>query len=146
MKTLMFAICLTLFSCTAGPTSSPKRRLRYYLAEKTEGGDIFSQAALSGVDYRQLLRGATAKDPASLAAIFRFCGVMGEGAESHSEILYQLLRLWGDADYALVLSKQSPEVRSSVIANLDNQWGYSGWPPTEFPITYRLGKHSRRAP
>jgi hypothetical protein len=146
MRTIIFFLSLTMFSCQQ-EHSLTERRLRYYLASKTEGGSVFYQAASSGVDYRQLLRGATAKDSASLAGIFRFSvegGVMGEGAESHCEILYELLRLWGDAAYARVLSRQSPDVRAKVIADLDYQWAHPGWQATEFPITYRLAQHSRR--
>lgn len=131
-------------SCAAFRGQLPEQRLRYFLAMPQEGGDVFAQGELDGVDYRTLLRGAVAKDAAALSGIFRYTAhgkLMGEGAETNGEILYQLLHTWGDASYARILRAESREVRTAVIAELDYEWLYPGWRSHEFPITYRLAEH-----
>lgn len=123
---------------------TPEHQLRDYLAAKTERGDVFAQGKIDGVDYRNLLRGALAKDAKSLKGIFSYTAngqLMGEGAESNCDILRQLLLFWGDTAYARVLATEPPNVRCAVISAIDYAWPYPGWPPQKFPITYGLSKH-----
>ena len=145
------SILALLFSasvaCAVAGEGTAEQQLRNYLASKSERGSVFAQGTLDGVDYRKLLRGAVAKDSASLAGIFRYTAngkLMGEGAESNCAILRQLLRLWGDAAYSRVLAAESPKIRSAVIGALDYAWSYPGWRSNEFPVTYRLAKHIKR--
>ena len=131
---------------TSARERSAAETLRYYLAQPTSRGDVFSQGKLDGVDYRRLLRGAVAYDRASLVGIFQCTAdgqLMGEGAETNCEILHALLERWGDSRFATVLSPQPPRVRKAVIAALDYSWTYPGWRSTEFPKTYRLAPHQK---
>ncbi len=138
-------LILTSFSIScAAPAERPGRRLSYYLAMPTERGNVFAQGTLDGVDYRTLLRGAIAKDPASLTGIFRYTAngrLMGEGADTNCEILLQLLHTWGDTSYAHVLAAEPHKVRTAVVSALDYSWPSPGWQPKDFPVTYRLAKH-----
>ena len=138
--TILFAACV----CAFADGRPPEGELQTYHTSPSEGGSVFAQGTLDGVDYRKLLKGAVAKESRSLAGIFRYTAngkLMGEGAESNCDILRQLLRLWGDKAYARVLAAQSPKVRAAVIAALDYPWPHPGWKPRQFPLTYRLAKH-----
>jgi hypothetical protein len=121
-------------------------RLKYWMRQPDQRGGVFSQGKLDGVDYRKLLRGAVAYDRDSLVGLFRYTAdgkLMGEGGETNSEILHNLLEHWGDARFAAVLSRQPKRVRTAVIAELDYSWTHPGWKSTEFPRTYRLAKHQK---
>ena len=140
-------IALLIGGCASFAERSPDRQLRDYLAAPSESGNVFAQGTLDGVDYRKLLRGAVARDAQSLAGIFRYTAngqLMGEGAEANCDILFQLLRVWGDSAYASVLAAEPRKVRKAVIDALDYSWPYPGWRPTEYPITYRLAHHEPR--
>ena len=146
MRTVLLVLTLFNISCAA-PAEHPERRLSYYLAMPTARGNVFAQGTLDGVDYRNLLRGAIAKDSVSLSGIFRYTAnghLMGEGADTNCEILLHLLHTWGDTAYANVLAAESPKVRSAVIDALDYTWSHPGWQASEFPISYRLAKHIQR--
>ncbi|SRR6266498_2434960 len=123
-----------------------EEKLRYWLQQPDLRGGVFSQGKLDGVDYRKLLRGAVAYDRASLVGIFRYTAngqLMGEGAETNCEILHALLEHWGDSLFAAVLADEPNRVRRIVIAEIDYDWSYPGWKPTEFLKTYRLAPHEK---
>ncbi len=143
MKIIVLVLFLTAVNAIAGELT-PLQRLQSYLDSPSERGSVFAQSKLDGVDYRNLLRGAVAKDSASLTGIFRYTAngkLLGEGAESNCDILYQLLHLWGDASFARVLAVEPPKVQSVVISALDYAWPHPGWQSREFSATYRLAKH-----
>lgn len=141
-------LILAILSASCGtPSQRSKRRLQYYLAMPSERGSVFAQGTLDGVNYRRLLRGAIAKDPASLRGLFRYTAhgqIMGEGATDNDEILWHLLHTWGDAAFARVLAAEPLEVRTAVVSAINDAWPHPGWQPAEFPATYRLGKASHR--
>lgn len=141
-------IALLLIVCASAYARerSAEKDLRYYLKAPASGGDVFTQGKLDGVDYRKLLRGAVGYDRPSLVGLFRYTAsrhLMGEGAETNCSILHDLLEHCGDYRFAAVLGSQSVRVREAVVAMLDYSWGYPGWKPDQFPITYRLAKHEK---
>jgi hypothetical protein len=145
MKRTLLLFALFAVSC-ATPENDPGRQLRYYLNMPAEPGDFFTQGTLDGVNYRRLLRGAMAKDSQSLRGLFRYTAtgqLWGEGGESNDDVLLQLLKLWGDAPYARVVAGESPNVRTSVVAALDNTWDRS-WLAMKFPVTYHVAPHLAR--
>ena len=142
----ILAVIFLPFAVACADKRQAEERLRYWLQQPDSRGGVFSQGKLDGVDYRKLLRGAVAYDRASLAGLFRYTAdgqLMGEAAETHCELLHDLLEHWGDMRFAVVLSRQSKHVRTAVIADLDYSWQYPGWKPTEFPRTYRLAEHQK---
>ena len=116
--------------------------LKYWLRAGSD--TVFGQGKLDGVDYRKLLRGAVAMDAKSLSGIFRYTAngqLMGAGADDNCDILHQLLIWWGDRKFANVLSGESLKVRSAVFSAIGYAWGFPGWKPNQFPLTYALGAH-----
>ena len=145
-RSAIFTLLLFPLALTFAGKREAEERLRCWLHQPDSRGGVFSQGKLDGVDYRKLLRGAVAYDRASLAGLFRYTAngkLMGEGAETNCEILHDLLEHWGDATFAVTLSRQPMRVRTAVIADLDYSWAYPGWKPTEFPRTYRLAAHQK---
>lgn len=93
-----------------------------------------------GIDYRGALERAIQREPAGLAALFRYTviGEMDGGAgEAHSAILYGLLQRWGDKRFAPVLRAQKVDVRKAVIDNLPMPTGSQ----REFPLTCASAPH-----
>jgi hypothetical protein len=100
------------------------------------------QAARSRIDYRALLDGATSGDSAALARLFAITGLDGVGAEAHAEVLWALLRRWGDRPFARVLQHSSRAVRGRVLCYIDLA-SPSNW-SRRFPTTFRLAPHEAR--
>src|SRR6266567_8329552 len=126
-RATIFAVLFTTVASTWGRERTAEETLHYWLQQPDSRGGVFSQGKLDGVDYRKLLRGAVAYDRASLAGLFRYTAngkLMGEGAETNCEILHDLLEHWGDATFAVTLSRQPMRVRTAVIADLDYSWAY----------------------
>jgi hypothetical protein len=145
-RSAILALLFVPFALTYADKREAEARLAYWLQQPDQRGSVFSQGKLDGVDYRKLLRGAVAYDRDSLVGLFRYTAygkLMGEGAETNSEILHDLLEHWGDARFAAVLSRQPKRVRAAVMAELDYSWTHPGWKPTEFPRTYRLVEHQK---
>jgi len=145
-RSTLFALLLVPLTLAYADKREAEATLKYWLRQPDERGGVFSQGKFDGVDYRKLLRGAVAFDRHSLVGLFRYTAygkLMGEGAETNSEILHDLLEHWGDAAFAAVLSRQPGRVRTAVIAELDYSWTHPGWKPTEFPRTYRLAEHQK---
>ncbi|MBK1884655.1 hypothetical protein JIN85_19725 [Luteolibacter pohnpeiensis] len=107
-----------------------------------EGGSVYYQARrFDGFDYRSTLTKASLGNTIALSRLFEYTkngSQMGEGAETHIEVLGELLKQWGDADYAVVLHAQPAEVITSVAGSLNEFWGYPGWPKGRFPETEKL--------
>jgi hypothetical protein len=121
-------------------------RLYWWLQQPGSHGGVFAQGRLDGVDYRKLLRGAVAYDRQSLTSIFGYTmngQLMGDGADTNCEILHLLLEYWGDSRFASVLARQPRRARRRIIAEIEYDWTYPGWKPTEFPKTYRLAPHEK---
>ena len=98
-------------------------------------GPCVDAAKQAGIDYSQSLDRAIAKDPAGLAALFRFTDTGwfdGAAAEGHCVILFGLLQRWGDRAFANVLRGQKKEVRKAVF---DAVAALPGWNPARFPLT-----------
>ena len=147
-RLLIFALVILPLTLTCARERTAEESLRYWLRQPDSAGGVFTQGKLDGVDYRKLLRGAVAYDRASLAGIFHYTAygrLMGEGAETNCEILHALLEHWGDSRFAAVLSREPKRVRSIVIAEIGYTWKFPGWPPTEFPKTYRLAPHEKNS-
>ena len=89
----------------------------------------------AGIDYAHSLDRAIAKDPANLAALFRFTDsgwFDGAAAEGHCAILFGLLQRWGDGPFARVLRAQKPPVRKAVF---DAVATFPYFKPAEIPLT-----------
>src|SRR3954468_16736435 len=101
-------------------------------------GSCIRAAKHAGIDYAHSLDRAIARDPAGLAALFRFSDsgwFDGAAAEGHCAILFGLLQRWGDRPFARVLQAQKRPVRKAVV---DAVAAFPDFKPTEFPLTYGL--------
>lgn len=112
-------------------------------AELREGaaGSCTRAAKHAGIDYPRSLDRAIARDPAGLAALFRFtesgwCD--GAAAEGHCAILFGLLQRWGDRSFSRVLRAQKRPVRKAVF---DVVVSFPYFKRAEFPLTYASGPH-----
>ncbi len=135
---LIVAAVLVLSGSMATAETSPRASLRYALRHMAGPGDVIYQAGMDGFDYRFHLRRAMAMDRQALAALFDYTDrghLMGVGAEEHSGILRDLLRVWGDDSFARVLRSRDPAVRRRVVGWM---FPYSGQRSREFPKTYRV--------
>ena len=143
MRFLAILFCCIVWVLPAlADERTPEQALHAFLAESRtpQRGDVFSQAAIDGVDYARLLRGAVASQRRALAGLFRYTAtgkLMGEGAVSHASILVALLQHWGDAGFASVLRPLSAPVRRAVVAALDEQIAPAVF-ARQFPRTYHL--------
>jgi hypothetical protein len=97
-----------------------------------------SQASAVGVDYRALVVAATAADTGALGKLLDL-RLDGAGAEIHSEVLWALLRRWGDVRFAVVLLLRSTDVKSHVLCDLDFA-SPANW-SRRFPRTFQLARH-----
>lgn len=138
---------LLLSQCTAVSNSQsnrlrPSPRVAAILAWPDEGGSVYYQAKRTdGFDYRTNLAKAAVGEESALSKLFvytRTNHLMGEGSESHIEVLGELLKQWGDLEYAKILQLESPTVIREVAAVLDEFWGYPGWPKEKYPVTEKL--------
>jgi hypothetical protein len=150
MRARVVVVAILVFVTGAGAAEEdPLERLQYILRHMDGRGDVIYQGNLDGFDYRSHLRRAIAKNPGALAALFDYTEngqLIGVGAEQHCEVLYNLLHLWGDGSFARVLRERSQHVRQRVVRWIDSQFLYPGWPPHQFPKTYRLGPHDQCEP
>jgi len=93
-----------------------------------------------GIDYPGALERAIRREPAALAALFRYT-VIGEmdgaAGEAHSAILFGLLQRWGDRGFAQVLRAQKPGIRKAVIDTVPMPPGSR----FKFPLTYASAPH-----
>lgn len=120
---------------------TPKQRLASFLAAGSEADALFAQASKDGVDYRKLLVGARNKEGPALSGIFQYAGsgkIKSEGAEVNGEILYQLLRLWGDQSYAFVLRGEPPRAQAAVLESIRFVWPEDESPAARYPQTFGL--------
>ena len=138
-----FPFLLLCIAISTASAKEPKPTAKSIL--EFGGGDAPGTAKLTKFPYARHLRSAVQMQDDGLGHLFRFTdseSFIGSGAESHCIALRDLLRLWGDREFARVLAAESPKVRSAVIAALDYTWPHPGWQPKEFPATYRLAKHN----
>src|SRR5437867_6247438 len=103
------------------------------------------QATAVGIDYPRAARRARAGDQAALITLFRVTANLdGLGAEEHSSELQELLRHYGDAQFAALLRRENRAIRQNVVDSLDFAFlVYTRdrcWFRT-FPLTYSLGRH-----
>ena len=155
IKCIKMITLVVLFNqCTASMNSSahrfhPSPRVKDILTWRDEGGSVYCQArSHDNYDYRGTLDRASRGDSQALQSIFVYTkngSQMGEGAETHIEVLGELLKQWGDPDYANVLSNQTSEVTRSVSQMLNEYWGYPGWPRDKYAITHRICAGSMHA-
>jgi hypothetical protein len=132
MKTLLVALLLTVVSCSLAssePTPSQidaKRSLEENAKMEEYAGSIYAQAKIDGIDYRPILRSAIDLDQKSLISLFAM-KFMGEGGETHCEILKDLMRLWGDEQFSKVVATQPADIRDLVVSNIDYAWADQEW-------------------
>jgi hypothetical protein len=100
------------------------------------------QAARVQVDYRALVNAATARDSAALARLFAVPGLDGAGAETHADVLWALLRRWGDRSFARVLRRLPAPARARVLCDIDFA-AEADW-SRRFPKTFGLAPHQAR--
>ena len=149
---VVFGLFLT--QCTAVSPSQcnrlrPSPRVAAILAWPDEGGSVYYQAKRTdGFDYRTNLAKAAVGEESALSKLFvytRTNHLMGEGSESHIEVLGELLKQWGDLDYAKILQLESTTVIREVAVQLDEFWGHPGWPKAKYPVTERLCAQTAKA-
>jgi hypothetical protein len=102
-------------------------------------GDVIYQAKLDGFDYRTHLTCAINKDEESLALLLDYTAngqLMGVGADEHCEVLLNLLKHWGDSEFATILANRSLNVRNHVKEAL--KYENPHWSQDQFPKTYKL--------
>jgi len=142
MKSLLLFLLAIGVACARAQEETPKQRLDSFLASGSEASGLFAQATKDGVDYRKLLAGARNKEGPALSGLFQYTGSgkwKGEEvAEINGEILYQLLRLWGDQSYAFVLKDETPAVRAAVLESIKFVWPEDEPPAKKFPATFGL--------
>jgi hypothetical protein len=122
--------------------SVPSPSIKEILSWPETGGSVYYQARHNdGFQYREELTKAAHGDELALARLLEYTksgSVMGEGQESHIEVLGELLKQWGDFHYSKVLENQPTEVIMIVSQLLNEFWGYEGWPHDKYPATSRL--------
>jgi hypothetical protein len=138
MKVTILVLCLGTSLLHA---SEPRPTAGSIIASS---GDAPLTAKLTKFDYKRHLRDAALEKDDGLRQLFRFTiseSFVGAGATDHCHILRDLLRLWGDREFARTLAAESPRVRSAVISAIDYTWPYPGWKPAQYPATYHLAQH-----
>lgn len=103
------------------------------------GGSIYAQARHDKIDYRPILKRAINLERPALISLF---GIQfsGEGGETHSEILKDLMMLWGDEKFAEVLATQPKKVQEIVVGSVDYAWADPNW--ASYPKTLALSPKS----
>ena len=135
-------IAIVLLFC-AGSQKAPALDQPPTAAELREGaaGPCVRAGKHAGIDYAQSLDRAIAKDPAGLAALFRFTDTGwfdGAAAEGHCAILFGLLQRWGDRPFARILRTQKRRVRKAVFDAISPM---PGWNRGKYPLTYASAPH-----
>lgn len=146
MKTLMLALLLLgvplAHAANPGDETCRKWTLEMLDSRSDACDDLCPQAMeFDDYDYREGLSEAF-RSRAGLSRFFAYTGrssIMGAGGDAQACTLHALLMHWGDARYAVVLSKHSPDVRGRVISLLD----YAGIHRFEprYPKTHALAVH-----
>ncbi len=103
------------------------------------------QAARFGVNYRQALAQAEKGNARALSVLFRVADKLdGAGAETYCGDLERLLKMYGDAKFAALLSKEADNVRGNVLSSLDFAFDvyehHERW-SKKFPATFHAGTH-----
>ena len=83
--------------------------------------DTEPQARTAGVDYKPTLSAAFGRDESSLVILLQVtaAGVLdGAGAQTHAQVLWSLLKCWGDERFAAVLRSQATNVQNRVLQQL----------------------------
>lgn len=106
------------------------------------GGSIYAQARVDEIDYRPILVSAIKLEKPALTSLFAM-QFMGEGGETHSANLKNLMRLWGDEKFAEVLSAQPKKIREIVVGSIDYAWAEPNW--ASYPKTLALAPESVEA-
>ena len=138
----IMAALLALAGCATERPTEPGADAKSIVADV---GDQMLTAKLTHFDYLGNLKLAAAKNDAGLRNLFRFTDTeafIGAGADDHCDTLRKLLFLWGDREYARVLSGESQKVREAVISAIDYTGGTDTWNAKYFPRTYSLAKHA----
>jgi hypothetical protein len=105
-------------------------------------GSIYAQARHDKIDYRPILKRAINLEKPALISLFGM-QFMGEGGETHCEILKDLMILWGDEKFATVLGEQPKKVREIVVSSIDYAWADPSW--ASYPKTLALSPESVEA-
>lgn len=138
---VLFCRCTTTVDSSLG-RFHPSPRVKEILAWPDDSGSVYYQARqFDGLDYRATLSRAAHGDAQALSRLFVYTksgSLTGEGSLSHMDALGELLKQWGDRDYARVLRQQPVEVIGSVASALNEFWGHAGWPKGEYPTTQSL--------
>ncbi|MCX6880571.1 MAG: hypothetical protein NTW21_43210 [Verrucomicrobia bacterium] len=120
----------------------PSPRVAEILSWPEEGGSVYYQARRSdGFYYRATLAKAAKGEATALSKLFAYTRtnhLTGEGAESHIDVLGELLKQWGDHDYGRILQLESPAVIRGVALSLTEYWGPASWPKDRYPMTENL--------
>jgi len=146
---LSIVVQIACIACQCAPVGHandskyhPSPHILEELRMPDESGDVYTQARrYDGFNYRKTLAKAANGDSHALSQLFVYThtsSLMGEGANTHIEVLGELLEQWGDKAYAEVLIHETPVIRQAVAEDLNEFQGHSGRPEKRFPLTYSI--------
>ena len=145
MKALLLALllCAPLAHGASPEDEGCMRWTRAMLESRDDACEDMCPQAMEfdDYDYREGLSEAF-RTPSGLSQLFAYTGrpsIIGAGGDAQACTLHALLLHWGDARYARMLSKHSPDIRERVVGLLD----YAGIQHFEprYPKTYALAIH-----
>jgi hypothetical protein len=125
-------VCLTASAIAAGPCD--KKPTDFFLY------DTEPQARSAGIDYRPTLIAAFRNDKAALVTLLQVtaAGTLdGAGAQTHADVLWNLLQCWGDERFADALRSQSATVRGRVLDQLRYATDESKRARSSYPKTFQ---------
>jgi hypothetical protein len=98
---------------------------------------LVEQTSRAGINYGVAYEGARRGEAPALTELFRASYyVDGVGADQHSQVLWDILRAWGDSSFAAVLSGQPDSLRIRIRCYLDYA-ACALW-ASDYPRTARL--------
>ena len=90
------------------------------------------------VDYQQIVKAAANKKPEALKKFFQASATApwdAAGGEQHQSTMCQMLLLWGDRDFSVVLASMPKSVRTTVVSRIkDSAKSFE----LLFPLTAKL--------
>jgi hypothetical protein len=119
MRPIQFLpLTLTMLACAKPPQLTVTHRfdppMTYF------DSILIEQQTLAGVPYSKAYNDAVKADSGGLSTLLRATiHTDGIGSDTHDQILWDLLQVWGDSSFAVVLRSQSQRVREGVRCGLD---------------------------
>jgi hypothetical protein len=133
----MSILLASLTACSRAETDAATPGTRFNPPMSYFDSIIVEQTTLAGLNYAWAYEAATVNDTAGLSVLLlATLHTDGVGAGEHAQILWTLLKNWGDSAFAAVLARSRTEVHQKVRCFLDYTAPES-WPDS-FPLTAAL--------